>query len=257
VAKRSVKKARQHQPQGAARPETAAVGSPSRRLFWLGVLVAAVVLIPLAAVGVVIAAGNGDTKANPAAADQAALKKSIESEAATLRKQTQVRDKAQVAELTDRMRATVDALVPVLDGFRKALPPGKKAVGPLATPAAVGKWRAAVRKENEYFAETVSGETGTNVARGGFAAALDALNEATETYALAVDDPGHRGPLLARARAERDLAVRTWSVAATQLDAINIATGYGHQHVYLGGSELVGGFSADPAPEGSGAEGGG
>jgi hypothetical protein len=114
-----------------------------------------------------------------------------------------------------------------------------------------------VRKENAYFAETVSGDTGTNVARGGFAASLDVLNEATETYALAAADPAHRRPLLTRAREQRDLAVRTWSVAATQLDAINIATGYGHQHVYLGGSELVGGFGADPAPEGSGAEGGG
>jgi len=253
VAKRSVKKARQQQPQQTA---PAAPEPPSRRLFWRGVLVAAAVLIPLAVVGVVIAAGSGDTKADPAADEQAALKQSIESEAATLRKQTQVRDKDQVAELTDRMRGTADALVVVLDGFGKALPPGKKSAGPLATPAAVAKWRAAVRKENEYFAETVSGETGTNVARGGFAAALDALNEATETYALAVGDPGHRRQLLARAREQRDLAVRTWSVAATQLDAINIATGYGHQHVYLGGSELVGGFGADPAPEGSGAEGG-
>jgi hypothetical protein len=59
-----------------------------------------------------------------------------------------------------------------------------------------------------------------------------------------------------RARERRDLAVRAWSVAATQLDAINIATGYGHQHVYLGGSESAGGLGADPAPEGSGAEGG-
>ena len=257
MAKRSVKRARQQQPQGGARSQAAAApASPSRRLFWLGMLAAAVVLIPIAAVGIVIAAGSGDSKPNPTADAQAAVKKSIETEAATLRRQTQVRDKEQVAELTDHMRGTVDALVPVLDGFSKALPPGKETVGPLATPAAVAKWRAAVRKENEYFAETVSGETGTNVARGGFAAALDALNEATETYALAVDDPGHRRPLLARAREQRDLAVRTWSVAATQLDAINIATGYGHQHVYLGGSAQVGGFSADPAPEGSGAEGG-
>jgi hypothetical protein len=256
VAKRSVKKARQQQhPKDPARAQ-AAPGSPSRRPFWLGMLVAAAVLIPLGAVGVVIAAGSGDTKADPAADEQAALKDAIESEAATLRKQTQVRDKEQVAELTDRMRVTVDALVPVIDGFAKALPPGKEKAGPLAKPAAIATWRAAVRKENEYFAETVSGETGTNVARGGFAAALDTLNEAVETYALAVRDPGDRRPLLARAREQRDLAVRSWSVAATQLDAINIATGYGHQHVYLGGSELVGGFGADPAPEGSGAEGG-
>ena len=127
-------------------------------------------------------------------------------------------------------------------------------MGPLAGAAAVGRWREAVRNENRYFAETVSGETGTNVARGGFGSALDALNESVETYALAVADRGHRQALLERARQQRDLAVRMWSVAATQLDAINIAVGYGHQHVFLGGSAEVGGFTADPAPEGTGGE---
>jgi hypothetical protein len=247
VAKRSVKQARQRG-NGAARPAE----TPSRRLFWLGVLVAAVVLIPLAAVGIVIASG-GEGSGDPAAEEAAAVKKSIETEAATLRKQTQVRDKEQVQELTDRMRGTVDALGPTLDGMAKSLPPGSKKVGKLATASDVAKWRRAVRKENEFFAETVSGETGTNVARGGFAASLDALNEAVETYAVALRDPGERATLLERAREQRDLAVRSWSVAATQLDAINIATGFGHQHVYLGGTEAAGGFGADPAPEGSGA----
>jgi hypothetical protein len=253
VAKRSVKKARQRegaQPQPAQAP-------PSRRQFWIGAAVAAAVLIPLAVVGVVIASGD-DSATNPAADEQAALKKSIDTEAAVLRKQTQVRDKEQVKELTDRMRGTVDALAPVLDGLGRTLPPGRdEKVGPVAGSAAVAKWRRTVRAENAYFADTVSGETGTNVARGGFAASLGALSESVETYALAIADPAHRGALLERARRERDLAVRTWSVAATQLDAINIATGYGHQHVFLGGAAEVGGMSPDPAAEGSGASGGG
>jgi hypothetical protein len=249
MAKRSVKKARQR--TEAAPAPTAAV---SRRQFWLGVLVAATVLIPLGIVGVVLASGGDET---PAQSDDQAFEEEVQSEAARLREQTQVRDKEQVAELTERMRGTVDALAPVLDGLGRTLPPGEdEQVGPVADAAAVERWRRAVRTENKYFAETVSGETGTNVARGGFAAALDALNEAVETYRLAVEQPGARRALLERARQQRDLAVRTWSVAATQLDAINIATGYGHQHVYLGGSEAAGGFGADPAPEGSGAEGG-
>jgi hypothetical protein len=247
VAKRSVKKARQR-PEPAAAP-----AAPSRRPFWLGVLVAAVVLIPLGAVGVVIASGSEE----PQQTEEQALADQVRSEAAELRRQTQVRDKEQVAELTDRMRAAVDALAPVLSGMGRTLPPGEDdKLGPIAEAAAVQRWRRAVRAEDEYFADTVSGETGTNVARGGFAAALDALNEAVETYGLAVEQPGARRALLERARQQRNLAVRTWSVAATQLDAINIATGYGHQHVYLGGSEAAGGFGADPAPEGSGAEGG-
>jgi hypothetical protein len=162
-----------------------------------------------------------------------------------------------VKQLTDRMRATVDALVPVLDGMARTFPPGRdEKLGPVAKAAAVEGWRRAVRKEDEFFAETVSGDTGTNVARGGFAASLDMLGESVESYRLALEQPAARSPLLERARQQRNLAVRTWSVAATQLDAINIATGYGHQHVYLGGSEAVGGIGADPAPEGSGAEGG-
>jgi hypothetical protein len=165
-----------------------------------------------------------------------------------------VRDKEQVKDLTDRMRGTVDALGPVLSGINRTLPPGTEKVRALARPGAVAKWRRAVARENRYFAETVSGETGTNVARGGFSASLDTLANAVDTYALALDQPGARARLLESVRRQRDLAIRTWSVAATQLDAINIATGYGHQHVYLGGAEEAGGFGADPAPEGSGAE---
>ena len=239
MAKRSVKKARQRE-HGATRPAATPVASPSRRQFWLGTLAAAVVLIPLAVVGVVIASG-GDTPSDASADEAAALKKSIESEAAILRKQTQVRDKEQVQELTDHMRATVDAVDPVVRAM------GRRRI---ASAAEVTRWRRAVRTENEYFADTVSGETGTNVARGGFASALDILSESVESYALARED----ARLLPRAKEQRDLAVRTWSVAATQLDAINIATGFGHQHVYLGGSADAGGLTADPAPEGSGSE---
>jgi hypothetical protein len=239
MAKRSVKKARQRTP--AAPSDQAA----SRRPFWLGVLVAAAILVPLAVAGVLIASSGAD---EPAQEDpEAAFAAEVESEAAKLREQTQVRDKEQVQELTDRMRSAVDSLDPVVAGR------GRKA---LADPATVEDWLATARSENEFFAETVSGETGTNVARGGFAASLDALVESVESYRLALRQPAARRALLAQSRRQRDLAVRAWAVAATQLDAINIATGYGHQHVYLGGSEEAGGIGADPAPEGSGAEGG-
>jgi len=246
VAKRSVKKARR---QGT--PAAAPAAAPSRRQFWLGVLVTAAVLVPVAIAGVLIASGS-DAPAKDATSP---LKAKIDSEAAKLRKATGVRDKEQVKELTDRMRGALEALAPVLDGLARTLPPGNDTkAGPLAGATAVAGWRKAVRDQNAYFADTVSGETGTNVARGGFASSLDALNESVETYALAVADSGHRQALLERARQQRDLAVRTWSVAATQLDAINIAVGYGHQHVYLSGSSEAGGFTADPAPEGTGGE---
>lgn len=249
MAKRSVKKARRSEQSTAAPPPVS-----SRRPFWLGVLVAALVLVPLGAAGMVIASGSGD-ESQPTG--EQAFQEEVESEAAKLRRQTQVADKEQVKELTDRMRGTVDALAPVLAGMGRTFPPGEDdKLGPPASAAAVNGWRRTVREEDEFFAETVSGETGTNVARGGFAASLDALTEAVESYGLALEQPAARSALLERARRQRDLALRTWAVAATQLDAINIATGYGHQHVYLGGSEAAGGFGADPAPEGSGAEGG-
>ena len=250
MAKRSVKKAKQ---RTEAAPAQAAAPAPGRRPFWLGVLVAALVLVPLGAVGIVIASGSEDT---PAQTDEQAFREEVETEAEELRRQTQVRDKQQVQDLTEAMRGTVDALAPVVSGLARTFPPGEERTGPLARPDAVERWQRTVRAEDEYFAETVSGETGTNVARGGFAAALDALTETVATYRLALEQPAARAALLERARQQRDIAVRTWSVAATQLDAINIATGYGHQHVYLGGSEATGGFGADPAPEGSGAEGG-
>ena len=249
MAKRSVKKARQR-PQPAAEPRPGSGGG--RRSFWLGVLVAAAVLVPAGIAGVLIASGGGS-----APDSQATVADSIESEAEALRRQTQVRDREQVGELTERMRQTAEDLVPVIDGFAQALPPGEDETGPLAGRADVEQWRGAAEEADAYFEETPSGETGTNVARGGFSAAIDALVGATETYRLALQQPGARAELLERAREQRDLAVRTWSVAATQLDAINIATGFGHQHVYLGGSEAAGGFGADPAPEGSGAEGDG
>ncbi len=249
MAKRSVKKTRE---RPAPEPASAAEPAAPRRGFWLGVLVAAAILVPLGVVGAVLASSGGDD--DPAAEQQAQVDEEVESEAEAIRRQTQVRDKEQVQELTDRMRATAEDLAPMLAGYARTLPPGEEGFGPLPRPAQLERWDATLAEADEFFAETVSGETGTNVARGGFGAALDALIEASASLQLALDQPQLRERLLAQARRQRDLGVRTWGVAATQLDAINISTGYGHQHVYLGGPAVEGGFGADPAPEGSGAE---
>jgi hypothetical protein len=250
VAKRSVKRARRRAEEEQVRSHRPEPEAPSRRGFWIGVAVAAAVLIPLGVVGVIVASGSDDA----AATGQDALAEQVESEAERLRRETQVRDREQVQELTGRMRATIEDLDPALAGLARTFPPGEDdRTGKVASAAEVERWRRAVRTADRYFDDPPSGETGTNVARGGFAAATDALLGAVDTYRLAVRDGASR-PLLERARAQRNLAVRTWSVAATQLDAVNIATGFGHQHVYLGSTEQAGGFGADPAPEGSGAE---
>jgi hypothetical protein len=71
-----------------------------------------------------------------------------------------------------------------------------------------------------------------------------------ETYRLALADPASRAALFERVRGQRDVAMRAWETGTVQLDAINIATGYGHQHVAALGA---GGLPPDDLPEGSGA----
>ncbi len=54
-----------------------------------------------------------------------------------------------------------------------------------------------------------------------------------------------------RASGRSTAATAVWSVAATQLDQINIDAGYGHQHVHLRvGGEVS--FAPDGSAEGEG-----
>jgi hypothetical protein len=55
-----------------------------------------------------------------------------------------------------------------------------------------------------------------------------------------------RDAALTRASVSLDLGLQLWSVAATQVDDINIDAGLGHQHVNLGGTQ-----APDSAAEGS------
>jgi hypothetical protein len=252
VAKRSVKKARERQGQQAARPPRADATPPSRapsRSFWRGVLAASAVLIPLAVVAVLLVGGNDDEPAAPASA--ATATDDTQAEIARLRRQSAVRDKQQIEDLTGRARGMVDDFTPIIVGLGKTLPPDTQRIGPLASAAEVDDWRARVRRADEYFAETVSGETATNVARSGFSDAVDVLLETVETYKLALDNPSLRRPLLERVRDQRDLAARAWSTAATQLDVINIDAGFGHQHVVFPNSAGSAAAPPDELPEGT------
>jgi hypothetical protein len=254
VAKRSDRRARR-QAGGAAPPPTAHEPAPAAyqtRQFWLGVLAAACLLVPVAIAAAAIAGGGDDA---PGAAATAEAPESPEDatrrEAERLRKATQTRDKEQVKELTDRARGFADDLGPVVDGIARTLPPGSDAkVGPLASAADVRDWARRTRAARRFFADSVSGETGTNVARGAFATAVSSLDEVVATYRLALADPGHRAALLQRVRGQRDVATRAWETGTVQLDAINIAVGYGHQHVPALGA---GGLPPDDLPEGTGA----
>ena len=258
VAKRSVKKARAREAQDPDRSRSAAgtvsSSAPSRG-FWLGALVATAVLVPLAVVAVLLL-GDGDERSSGSAASQSAADPE-QSEADRLRREAAVRDKEQIEDLTQRARSMVDDFAPVIVGLARTLPPDSDRIGPVASARTVSDWRGRVQEADEYFADTVSGETATNVARNGLGSAVAVLLEAVETYQLALENPSVRGALFERARSQRDLAARAWSAAATQLDAINIDAGFGHQHVVFPSSAGSGALPPDDLPEGTDAASGG
>lgn len=155
--------------------------------------------------------------------------------AADIRAADATRDQEQIVSLTDLARKTADDLAPVLTGMAQ----------PTAPAADVATWRQTVAAAAKSFDDPPSGTTATNVARSSFAAAVDQLAVAVDTYQLGAS---------ARALADRqrDLAVTTWSVGATQLDQVNVDAGHGHQHVFLEAGDHTGALTPDDAPEGSG-----
>jgi hypothetical protein len=252
VAKRSVRKARAREAQQVSRaPQADRSSAVTSRSFWLGALVASAVLVPLAVIAVLVFGGDDGKPATPASASVASDETQTEIE--RLRRQAAVRDKQQIEDLTERARSMVDEFTPVVVGLGRTLPADSQRIGPLASAAKVDDWRARVRAANEYFADTVSGETATNVARNGLGDAVRALLEAVETYKLALENPGTRRALLQRVRSQRDLAAHAWSTAATQLDVINIDAGFGHQHVVFPSSAGSAAVAPDDLPEGTGA----
>ena len=188
------------------------------------------VLAAFALVGVLASGPDDGTPEAQASSTPSAEQQQI----AELNKQFKERDREQIKDLTALAFRTADGAGPMLNGLAKALPPGKHRVGPIASMRDVKRWQATARQLAKPFADPPSGETATNVARMSLAAAVDTLIEATQTYGLAASDRATRGPLLERAREQRDLAARVWTIGATQLDAINHWAGNGHQHVVLG-----------------------
>ncbi|MCW6007163.1 hypothetical protein K1W54_21655 [Micromonospora sp. CPCC 205371] len=200
-------------------------------------------------VPVVIAFAVGALLAGPIGAYTAGSS-STDDRVAALRAEEAKRDATQIVELTGTARRAQQALLPVLDGLAAAVPPGK-APGPAATGSDVEGWRAVADKAVADFANPPSGGTGVNIARSGLAAAVRSLDAAVDTYAAALaQPPAARGPLLELAGRQRDIAVATWSTAATQLDLLNIDSGNGHAHVFLPAAPGQGALTADGAPEG-------
>ncbi|GII79955.1 hypothetical protein Sru01_49370 [Sphaerisporangium rufum] len=161
------------------------------------------------------------------------------------------RDVQQIAELTKTARTTADELKPVLAGLYAVFPKaGTASAGP-GGPARFDDWRPVLRRAAERHADNPSGTTATNLARSAFRTAVDALAAAIDTYASAEKLPADsRRALEEVAGRQRSAAVAMWSVAATQLDQINVDAGHGHQHVYLTDAEGEHAMTEDDVPEG-------
>ncbi|PSL52035.1 hypothetical protein B0I31_116111 [Saccharothrix carnea] len=163
------------------------------------------------------------------------------------------RDVEQVGALIELARGGRDRLAPVLEAMARAVPLDDGARPTAPTLDEVRGWREVVSAEVERYAETPSAGNGVNVARTGMRTAVQQLAAAVDGFAAAVTAaPPPAGDLLSLAGAQRTLALRTWSVAALQLDVISVDAGKGHVHVYLPSGPDAGTIPADTAPEGSG-----
>ncbi|MFJ8691171.1 hypothetical protein [Micromonospora wenchangensis] len=193
------------------------------RLSRLAVVVAIGLVVALVGGGIGYAVGRPDA---------------TESTVADLRRAEAKRDTQQITELTATARRLREEIAPVLDALRAE---------PAADARQAREWQQTLLRAAEPFANPPSGTTATNVARGGLRGAVEQTSLAVESYLLAVTGPqAQRAALTALAKRQADQAAAAWSVAATQLDQVNVDAGHGHQHVYLEGDQH------DGAEEGTG-----
>jgi hypothetical protein len=231
-------------PIGRARPGKP-VRSATATRSGLGRWPAAAGMVTAFALGLAVAFGIGALNSRP---DQ------TEQQIAQLKQAEAERDLAQIASLTELARGSRDRLTPVLLGMAEAAPVAENAAaGPAPTADAVRGWREVVSAEVTRHADAPSGGTAVNVARNGLRVAVQQLAAAVDGFEIAAGAAEEaRGRFVALAGQQRTLALRTWSVAAIQLDVINIDAGNGHVHVQLPAGPGSGAIPPDGSPEGSG-----
>ncbi|KOV82950.1 hypothetical protein ADL03_22280 [Nocardia sp. NRRL S-836] len=169
---------------------------------------------------------------------------------AELEREDAERDVAQLGPLTDLARQTADRLSPVLAAMAQAAPADGSAPKTALTPEVVTGWRDVVTAAEKSYEQSPSAGNGINVARSGLRTAVQQLAAAVKAFEAALGQAEPR-TLLALAGEQRTLALRTWSVAAVQLDVINIEAGKGHVHVQLSTGDS-GALAPDDEAEGSG-----
>jgi hypothetical protein len=158
---------------------------------------------------------------------------------AEMKKQEAQRDATQIVDLTAQARRMQEGLVPVLDGLASTT----------ATKDQVSSWQRITKAYVDEFSERPSAGTAVNIARSGLATSVKQLDLAVTTYSQALDAP-NKEPLLTNAKQQRELGIVTWSVAATQLDVLNIDAGKGHAHIFLPSEPGQGAMTSDGTPEG-------
>ncbi|MFE0388426.1 hypothetical protein ACFW1F_30685 [Streptomyces bungoensis] len=169
-----------------------------------------------------------------------------------IRAQDAARNTQQVKALTAQARDLATRLASVLRQMEAAMPHEGRAPQP-AGAAEAGRWKAVTSTAVAALAHPPSGDTGNNVARSDFAAAVRALDSAVDSYRLALGAPDSLAKrLTAAAASQRDQGIDVWSIGATELDAIDIHAGLGHQHVFLQVAPDGQALTPDDQPEGSG-----
>ncbi|TDD97274.1 hypothetical protein [Jiangella asiatica] len=154
---------------------------------------------------------------------------------AELEAEEEARNAEVITQLTEQATAAHDALLPVMEGLHGVLPAEGPPSGSVAPAADVAGWRSAVDDATATFGEPPSGSTEVNTARNGLVLAVDLLGSAVTAYESAAATPSgaQQDTLLTLASDLRTQAVGAWSVAATQLDVLNIDAGNGHVHINL------------------------
>ncbi|WP_436495035.1 hypothetical protein [Actinokineospora sp. HUAS TT18] len=165
---------------------------------------------------------------------------------AELRQEEVDRDIAQLGPLTDLAKGGRDRLAPVLAAMAEVIPAGSATPARQPTADQVKGWREVVSAEVERYAQAPSAGNGINVARTGLRTAVEQLAASVDGFEAALNSAEpQRNTLVALAGQQRTLGVRTWSVAAIQLDVININAGKGHVHVQLPAGPESGAAPAD------------
>ena len=187
--------------------------------------------------------GGVSGSVDPAAAstpDGPAVPAELRDRVLQLQAEGAARDAEALTALLSQAESALKLLEPVIE-FAGAHGPG----APVPSPTEIEGWRGAVAQASAVFGEPPSAGTDINVARAGLESALTDFETMVNAFDLAdeVEDPARA---LALAASARRSAASSWSVGATQLDAVAVKAGRGHVHLFLPVVEGSGALTPDP-----------